>query len=91
MESLIQNEKRCYLCDRKTGLEKHHIFAGVANRKISEAMGFWCFLCHDCHVGYMGAQYNKDTGLMLKRDVQRAFEETHTRDEWMSIIRKNYL
>jgi len=31
---------QCFLCGRETCLEKHHIFAGVANRRISEREGF---------------------------------------------------
>jgi len=32
--------RQCFLCGRKTMLEKHHIFAGHANRRISEREGF---------------------------------------------------
>lgn len=35
-KSIIQDEKRCYLCGKLTWLEKHHVFGGVANRPISE-------------------------------------------------------
>ena len=72
-------------------LQRHHIFPGVANRKISEANGFFVDLCVDCHLGVDGAQYNREVGDMLKRDCQMAYEETHTREEWMALIRKNYL
>jgi hypothetical protein len=74
-----------------TGLEKHHVFAGVANRRISEARGFWTWCCHDCHTGRDGVQYNKEKNLRLKQDAQRAFEKDHSHDEWMALIRKNYL
>lgn len=90
-KSIIQTEKVCYLCGKTVNLERHHIFGGVANRKISEQLGLWVYLCHDCHTGKDGAQYNKFTNLRLKQDAQRAFEQTHTRDEWMNWIGKNYL
>lgn len=48
-------------------------------------------LCHDCHTGIDGAQYNAERGRVLKQEAQRAFEKDHTRDEWMMLIRKNYL
>lgn len=44
MKSIIQTEKSCFLCGRETCLEKHHVFAGVANRKISEREGLWVWL-----------------------------------------------
>ena len=89
--SILQSEKRCYFCNRISGLEKHHVFAGVANRKISEARGFWIWCCNDCHTGSEGVQYNREKNLSLKADCQRAFERNHTHDEWMALIRKNYL
>ena len=90
-ESILQTDRRCYFCNRINGLEKHHVFAGVANRKISDARGFWAWCCHDCHTGRDGVQYNKEKNLRLKQDAQRAFEKDHSHDEWMALIRKNYL
>ena len=90
-KSILQEERRCYFCNRISGLEKHHVFAGVANRKISESRGFWVMCCHDCHTGRDGVQYNKEKNLRLKQDAQRAFEKDHTHQEWMDLIRKNYL
>ena len=90
-KSIIKNERECYLCGKTVNLERHHIFGGVANRKISEQLGLLVYLCHDCHTGTEGAQYNKDLNLRLKQDAQRAFEQNHTREEWMNWIGKNYL
>lgn len=91
----MQTDHECYFCGRKYGLEKHHVFAGVANRKISEREGLWVYLCQDfnkgCHRGTDGAQYDKEKNLLLKQDAQFAFEKTHSRAEWMEIIGKNYL
>lgn len=91
MKSIVQTEKECFLCSRKTCLEKHHIWAGVANRKISEREGLWVWLCHDCHTGTEGAQYDKDTNIYLKQVAQMSYEQTHTHDQWMLLIRKNYI
>lgn len=90
-KSIISNERQCYLCGKTVNLEKHHIFGGTANRKISERLGLWVYLCHNCHTGKNGAQYNKEKNLRLKQDAQRAYEKTHARDEWMKLIGKNYL
>ena len=91
MKSALQDERRCYFCGAVMNLERHHIFAGVANRKISERFGLWVWLCHNCHTGRNGAQYNKENNRLLKMDAQMAFERFHPRSEWMELIRKNYL
>ena len=91
-KSIIQDdESSCYFCGRVTGLEKHHIFAGVANRKISERENLYVMLCKECHTGTDGAQYDKMKNLRLKQDAQFAFERAHKRAEWMKLIGKNYL
>jgi ribosomal protein L37AE/L43A len=90
-KSIIQDDKQCYFCGKLTGLECHHVFGGVANRPISEKYGLKVWLCHDCHTGTEGAQYDKMKNLQLKQDAQYAFERTHSRNEWMKLIGKNYL
>lgn len=90
-KSILQNEKRCWFCPCTYGLERHHIFAGVANRKLSEKYGLWVWLCHEHHTGTDGAQYNPEMNRQLKQDAQFAFERKHTRAEWMKIFEKNYL
>ena len=91
MDSILQTEKECWFCGATYGLEEHHIFAGVANRKISEKYGLKVWLCHRHHTGADGAQYDRALNLRLKQDAQKAFERTHTHEEWMNLIRKNYL
>ena len=91
MKSIVQTDKQCFLCGRETYLERHHIFAGTANRKISEREGLWVWLCHECHTGTDGAQYDHDSNLYLKQVAQMSYEKTHTHDQWMKLIRKNYL
>ena len=34
---------------------------------------------------------DRQTDLLLKRECQRKFEETHSREEFMKIIGRNYL
>lgn len=92
MKSILQTEKVCFLCGKTVGLELHHIFGGVANRKISTREGFVVWLCGEtCHRGTDGAQYNKELNLYLKREAQKAFERTRTREEWLKLIGRNYL
>ena len=38
-----------------------------------------------------GVHFNKKLDLKLKQDCQRKFEETHSREEFLEIIGRNYL
>lgn len=90
-DSILQTEKECWFCGATYGLEEHHIFAGVANRKISEKYGLKVWLCHRHHTGDKGAQYDRDMNLQLKQKAQRNFEQIYSHELWMNTIRKNYL
>ena len=89
--SILQDEKRCWICGSVVGLECHHILGGTANRKLSEKYGLKVWLCHEHHTGDSGAQYVKEMNLQLKQEAQRAFEKTNSRELWMRLIGKNYL
>lgn len=91
MESILQIGKRCFVCGVAYGLHCHHIYGG-ANRKNSEAYGFKVYLCGKHHnLSNEGVHFNKALDLQLKELCQRTFEETHTREEFMRIIGKNYI
>lgn len=38
-----------------------------------------------------GIHFNKDIDMEVKKECQRKFEETHTRQEFMDIFGRNYL
>ena len=59
-KSIMQTEHECYLCGRRFGLERHHVLAGTANRRLSEKYGLWVYLCHNCHTGNGGAQLRRN-------------------------------
>ena len=86
-----QGDPRCYFCGSRINLEIHHVLGGVANRPLSEKFGLWVYLCHNCHTGTDGAQYNRERNQKLKRLAQIAFEARYSRKEWMETFRKNYL
>ena len=91
MKSIIQKNKQCFICGTTYNLHDHHIFMG-ANRKNSEKAGLKVWLCYTHHNGSSySPHFNRDVDLELKRIAQRRFEETHTRDEFMKLIGKNYL
>lgn len=91
-ESIIQpGEAQCFLCGRRISLEHHHVLGGTANRRLSDKYGLWVWLCHGCHTGTEGAQYDADKGRSLKQLAQKAFENKYSHEKWMAIFRKNYL
>lgn len=40
---------KCFICGRMGYVERHHIFGGTANRRLSEVDGLVVYLCPDCH------------------------------------------
>lgn len=91
-KSIMQTERRCYVCGTTYDLHEHHIFFGTANRKQSEKHGFKVFLCGRHHnLSNEGVHFDHELDLRIKRDCQRVFEKAHSRDEFMKIIGKNYL
>ena len=90
-KSLLQEERECYFCGRLTGLERHHVMAGTANRRLSEIYGLWIWVCPVCHTGREGVQYNAALNLKTKQAAQKAFQAYYGRRVWMQLFRKNYL
>ena len=91
MDSIIQKERKCFLCGKVTPLEMHHIFGG-ANRKKSERYGLKVYLCHWCHnEPPAGVHFNRENDLILKQTAQRVFERDHTREQFMEEFGRNYL
>lgn len=89
-KSIMQKEKYCYLCGAQLAIEEHHIYFGPL-RKTSESYGFKVYLCNNHHRGNDSPHQERKIDLLLKRICQRRFEETHSREEFMQIIGRNYL
>lgn len=91
MKSIMQRDKRCYITDDTANLHKHHIYGG-SHRKKSEQYGFWVYLRADWHnAADYGVHFDRELDLRLKRECQQRYEHDHSREEFMSIIGKNYL
>jgi len=93
MGSIMQDEKKCYFTGARSGLHRHHIF-GSFNRDNSEKYGLWVWLRWDRHIAdspHRTPHNDAEIDLMLKREAQRKFEESHTREEFMQIFGKNWL
>ena len=90
MKSILQEDKKCFICGSHY-VHDHHVYFG-ANRKASENNGFKVYLCPAHHnLSKYGVHFNRLLDLELKKLCQIKFEETHTREEFMKLIGKNYL
>ena len=87
MKSIIQTEKQCYFCHTTKNLHLHHCLTGC-RRKTADKNGLTVWLCAKHHIEVHG-----DNGkvLALKRIAQRKYEETHSREEFISVFGKSYL
>lgn len=85
--SILTNDmEHCYIC-QSPFVEIHEIY-NAGNRKISMKNGFCVPLCHKHHE-YV--TLNADGSNYLKQKCQRVFEETHSRDEFMKLIGRNFI
>lgn len=88
----------CYLCMKLNGdyrkytaLHKHHVYGG-ALRDISEREGFFAWLCLRHHIDGAEAVHNNQENMrFLQRECQKAYERTHTRQQFMELIGRNYI
>ena len=95
---LHQKDGTCYLCIKLRKdyrihpvVHEHHIFGGP-NRQISEAKGLKVYLCPEHHLwGHQAVHNNHEIMRLLQQDGQRAYERTHSREEFMALIGRNYL
>lgn len=98
-QSIMQTEKECYLCriffDEKNirELEVHHCIHGTANRKISDRLGLWVWLCPDHHrVKWDAVHKDAMIDLGVKKLAQAAYENNiGTRNEFRKTFGKSYL
>lgn len=91
MESILSEERKCYICGSTRWLERHHIYGG-ANRPKSEKYGLVVYLCHWCHnEPPNGVHFNKERMRWLREEGQRAFQRRYPDLNFLAIFRHNYL
>jgi hypothetical protein len=101
-KSLLNTQKGiCFICGRYGQTDRHHLFFGTANRRLSEEDGLWVYLCPSCHNRPPnGAHFNPNTALFLHKVGQQAYEEkaakngadkAEARQKFMERYGKNYL
>lgn len=94
MKSIVEGKRKgtCWLCGLEGPTEEHHIFGGTRNRKLSGRYGLTVYLCPRCHRDSReGVHADRGKMLLLHRTGQRAFERSHSRDEFVGLFGKNYL
>ncbi len=88
--SILNNLDKCYFCGRPREAI-HEVYFGK-NRQTSIKNGFCVGLCHAHHnMSNDSVHFNHDMDLELKRLYQKEYEKTHTRQEFMAIVGRNYL
>lgn len=82
----------CRICGSSYMVERHHIYYGHANRKLSEKYGCFCYLCAYHHRGDYGVHFNRELDLKLKRQCQRAWMAKYgTEEDFRKVFGKSYL
>lgn len=76
---------------KKYPLHEHHVYGGT-NRTVSEENGFKVYLCLQHHIDGPEAVHNNiENTRIIQRDCQETYEKTHTRQQFMDLIGRNYL
>lgn len=85
--SILTNDmEHCFIC-KSPFVDIHEIYGG-RNRKVSMQNGFCVPLCREHHEF---VTLNADGSNYLKQKCQFEYEKTHTRDEFIKLIGRNYL
>ena len=88
MQSIVQRKRECFVCKRDDTLTVHHLYAG-SRRQRADREGLTVFLCPLCHERVQ--HHDAAADRILKQIGQRAFERTHTREEFIRLFGKSYL
>lgn len=93
MKTVLQKEKKCYVCGTTYNLHDHHIFFGTSNRKQSEKRGLKVWLCGMHHnLSNEGVHFQKPLDTHLKKLAQEYYEEHYgTRGDFRREFGKSYL
>ena len=91
-DSIICNEKRCFVCGKEDPICVHHCLHGWGRRQKADLYGCWVYLCPDCHTGPRGVHFNKQLDKKLKEISQTAWEERYgSRQAFINEFGRSYL
>lgn len=89
MESIIQNKEECFVCYATRNLHLHHCIHGTSNRKNADKYGLTIWLCYEHHAELHDRNHALD--LAIEQMAQRAFEQTHSREEFRAVFGKSFI
>ena len=93
--SILQGkEKYCWVSGaRGVPSERHHCLHGTGMRKLADKHGFFVWLTPEFHRGDNGVhgKNGHTLDLMLKQEVQTAYEKLYGHEAWMELVGRNYL
>lgn len=91
-DSIICNDKRCFICGCPIGLHHHHCFHGTSNRKLADQDGCWIYLCYAHHEGMEGVHNNRALDVMVMKMAQMVWETVYgNREDFRRRYGKSYL
>lgn len=94
MKSIINNEKKCFICGSTANLHLHHVMFG-RNRKIADEDGLTLYLCYFHHEGTYGVHgiNGHDLDIKLKKIAEKKWCEFYnkTPEQFIKRYGKNYL
>lgn len=92
--SIIQNEKKCFICGRINALHCHHILFGKSRKK-SDKDGLMVYLCYEHHEGTNGVHGKNGHSLdiTLKKIAEKRWCEYYgkTIDDFIKEYGRNFL
>lgn len=91
--SILQNEKKCYVCGQELGLHTHEVFFGK-NRQNSIEDGCCVYLCGRHHnLSKEGVHFNHSLDLKLKKEMEKKWLETYdkTIENFIERYGRNYI
>ncbi len=84
--SILQNEKRCFICNCKENLTKHEAFGGC-NRQKSMEWGLVYYLCVICH---RKVTDNEEIKKKLEGFARSKFIMRHSADLFLKEFGRNF-
>lgn len=91
--SILQDEKKCYVCGQELGLHTHEVFFGK-NRQNSIEDGCCIYLCGRHHnLSKEGVHFNHSLDLKLKKEMEKKWLETYdeTIENFIERYGRNYI
>ena len=92
-DSIIDNEKVCFICRTTENLDPHHVFRGEGKRKFADEDGCYIWLCRYHHTMSDEAVHNNTPfRRTLEKYAQHLWEEKNgTREDFRKRYGKSFL